>query len=168
MRLSIIVAVSENGVIGRDNDLPWKLPDDLKFFRKTTSGFPIIMGRKNYESIGRPLPNRHNIVISRDPHLKIEGCDCVTSLDDAIVLAQADGTEEAFVIGGGQIYAQALSKADRLYVTRVHAEIKGDVTFPAIESKEWNLVHEEHHPADENHAHAFTFRTYDRIGTPLR
>lgn len=163
MRLSIIVAASENDVIGRDNDLPWSLPDDLKFFRSTTSGYPVIMGRKNYESIGRPLPKRHNIVISRDSALKIDGCDCVTSLEDAIELAHTDGVKEAFVIGGGQIYAQALALADRVYLTRVHAHIDGDVLFPPLDSSAWKKVSEERHEADETHAYAFTFQVFDRV-----
>lgn len=162
MKLSVIAAASENNVIGRNNDLPWSLPDDMKFFRKTTSGSPIIMGRKNYESIGRALPKRQNIVISRDPDLHIDGCDCVTSLEDAVRLAESGSPDEAFVIGGGQIYAQSMDLADKLYITRIHAEIEGDVYFPEISPDEWKLVSEEFHDKDDDHEYAFTFQIFER------
>mgnify|MGYP001550207048 CR=1 FL=1 len=160
--ISLIVAVSENNVIGRDNDLPWHLPDDMKFFREKTRGHPIILGRKNYESIGRPLPGRRNIVVSRDSSLKIEGCEVVGSVEEAMELASEGEADEVFVIGGGQIYKQAFKLADRIYLTRVHAEIEGDVFFPEIDPEEWELVSQKDHEVDEQHAYGFTFEEYRR------
>lgn len=158
--LSLIVAASENNVIGRENDLPWSLPDDLQYFKETTKGCPIIMGRKNFESIGRVLPGRQNIVITRQPEYAVEGCDVVGSLEEAIEVA--GDAEEVFVIGGGEIYKQALPMVDRVYLTRVHADIEGDVYFPELGS-EWQETSAEHHDADEKHEHAFTFYVYDRV-----
>lgn len=162
MKLSLIVAASENNVIGRGNALPWRLPDDLAFFRRTTEGHPVILGRKNYESIGRPLPNRRNIVISRKPGLAIAGCDVAGSFEEALALARSEETDEVFVIGGGEIYRQALPMADYIYLTRVHAEIEGDVVFPELAPEEWREVHREGHPADDRHAYPFTFLVYER------
>lgn len=162
MRISLIVAVSENNIIGRDNALPWNLPDDLKFFRKKTEGHPIILGRKNYEAIGRALPNRRNIVVSRQTDLHIEGCDVVSSVEAAIDLAKETEDEEIFIIGGGEIYRLAFPLSDRVYLTRVHAEVEGDVTFPELSDEDWKEVERARHPADELHAYAFTFLTFDR------
>ncbi|PIQ75807.1 dihydrofolate reductase [Candidatus Peregrinibacteria bacterium CG10_big_fil_rev_8_21_14_0_10_49_24] len=160
MRISLIVAASENNVIGRNNDLPWSLPDDLQHFRTVTEGSPIILGRKNYESIGRPLPRRRNIVISRQPNLSIDGCEVVASLEEALDLVKQE--DEVFVIGGGEIYRQALPSADRIYLTRVHADIEGDVFFPELSEEDWEEVSREEHLADDRHAYAFTYRTLDR------
>ncbi len=132
--INIIVAVAENGVIGCHNRLIWHISEDLKRFKALTTGHPIIMGRKTYDSIGRPLPGRQNIVISRNPELKIEGCDVVGSLSEAIEIAQG---EEKFVIGGGEIYRQALPLCDRLYLTKVEQSPEGDTFFPEIDSSEW-------------------------------
>ena len=171
MIVSLIVAASENNVIGRDNDLPWHLPADMQFFREKTKGHPIILGRKNYESIGRPLPGRRNIVVSRDANLEIEGCEVVGSVEEAIVLAskgkvgevgQVCQVGEVFVIGGGQIYEHAMQFADTIYLTRIHEEVEGDVLFPEIDTAEWELVSQEEHEADEQHAYAFTFERYER------
>jgi len=162
MKISLIAAASENNVIGKDNTLPWDLPDDLQHFRSITQGHPIILGRKNYESIGRPLPNRRNIIVSRQEGLQIEGCDVVPSVEAAIELAKETEQEESFIIGGGQIYALALPLADRIYLTRVHAEVEGDVFFPEIKEEEWEEVSREEHPADEKHAYAFAFIAYER------
>jgi dihydrofolate reductase len=162
--LSLIVAVSENNVIGKDDALPWSLPDDLKYFRQKTEGKPVIMGRKCYESIGRPLPNRRNIVVSRKEDLKIEGCEVVGSLEEAVEIAKGDA-EEIFVIGGAQIYELALPLAGRLYLTRVHAEIDGDVFFPEVDENEWKEVSREEHDADQEHQDAFTFLVYERRRT---
>lgn len=151
--LNLIVAASENNVIGKDGDLPWSLPDDLQYFKKVTNGHPIIMGRKCYESIGRPLPGRQNIIISRQSEYAIEGCDIAGSLEEA--LGTAEG-KEVFVIGGGQIYEQALPHVDRIYLTRVHTEIDGDVVFSQL-GDEWKEISAERHEADERHEYAFTF-----------
>jgi len=160
MKLSLIVAVAENGVIGSGGDLPWRLPKDLKAFKRRTIGHTIIMGRKTYDSIGHPLPKRRSIVLTRQENFAIEGVDIARGLEEALEMVA--GEEEAFVIGGGEIYRQALPLADRLYLTQVHAEIEGDTTFPEIDPCAWSLLEEEGHPADEKHSHPFTFRTYER------
>lgn len=158
--LSLIVAVSENGVIGRDGDLPWRLSDDLKRFKAATLGKPVIMGRKTYESIGRPLPNRHNIVITRSADFEAGGCTVVCSPELAI--AAAGDAEEMMVIGGGTIYKRFIDAANRLYVTRVHATIDGDTFFPELDRLVWREISREHHAADEKNDHAFDFVIYER------
>ena len=165
MRLSILAAVSENGVIGREGELPWHLPAELRHVKQLTTGHTLLMGRKTYESIGRPLPKRTSIVITRDPHYTAApGVIVVADFEAAVTSAQERGESEAFVFGGEAVYALALPRADRLYLTRVHAKVAGDAFFPALEEEGWSLVHEERHAADERHAHAFTFQTFDRIG----
>ncbi|HEX7011702.1 MAG TPA: type 3 dihydrofolate reductase [Steroidobacteraceae bacterium] len=159
--LSLLVAVAENDVIGRQNDLPWRLPDDLKRFKALSLGKPVIMGRRTYESIGRPLPGRTNIVVSRRPDLAIEGCIVVGSLDAAI--AAAGEAPEILVIGGAEVFREALPRASRIYLTRVHAHVEGDVHFPALSPHEWREVEVQHHPADERHAHAFSFILLERV-----
>ncbi len=158
--ISIVVAASNNGVIGVDGDLPWRLPDDLRYFKQLTTGKPVVMGRKTYESIGRPLPNRHNIVITRNPAFEAAGCDVAASPAAAVELA--GDVEEIMVIGGGTIYEQFAEIADRIYLTRVHTDIDGDVFFESPDSNSWQQVATTHHPADERHAHAFDFLTYER------
>lgn len=162
--ISIIVAVSENSVIGRDNDLPWHLPADLKHFMSTTRGHPVIMGRKTFESLQQPLTNRPNIIITRDPDYTADGATITHSLDEAIDAARklAADDEEIFVLGGSEIFRQALPIADRLYLTLVHATVQGDVYFPQWDESQWTLSDERHHPADDRHAYAMTFRTYTR------
>ena len=147
MKLSLIVAAAENGVIGRNGELPWKLPVDLQRFKALTSGHPVIMGRKTYESIGRALPGRRNIVVSRSSPA-IEGVDVVTSVPAALTLAQESGAEEAWVIGGGEMYKESLPLADVVELTRVHATVDGDVSFPELNSAEWEEVSREDHFAD--------------------
>lgn len=161
MRLSIIAAVAENGVIGRDNALPWRLPADLKRFRRLTTGHPVIMGRRNYESIGHPLRQRANIVVTRRTGYRAPGCVVVHSLHDAF--AAARGASEIFVIGGAEIYAQTLNRADRLYLTRVHASVAGDISFPAIDWTAWDEISRERHEADAEHAYAYSFITLERV-----
>lgn len=161
MRVSLIAAVAENGVIGRNNALPWRLPADLRRFRRITMGHPIVMGRRSYEAIGRPLPGRTNIVVTRRSDYTAPGCTVVHSLDEA--LARAAGAPETFVIGGAQLYAEALPRAHRLYLTRVHAEIPGDTLFPPVDWSPWREIEREHHEADPEHAHAYTFITFERI-----
>ena len=161
MRISFVVAVAENGVIGSDNHLPWHLPDDLKRFKALTLGKPILMGRKTYESIGRPLPGRTNIVMTRQRGLTIEGCVVVNTIEEA--QAAAANAEELAVIGGAELFVQTLSSADIIHMTRVHADVSGDVLFPALSPSGWRerLVFE--HPADEKHAYAFSFVEIERI-----
>jgi dihydrofolate reductase len=157
--ISIIVAADENNVIGKDNDLIWHLPDDLKFFKQKTSGHAIIMGRKTYESVGRPLPNRTNIIITRDSNFKADGCEIVNSLEEALALAKND--DETFIVGGEQIYRLALDLVDRVYLTRVHHSFEGDRHFPEL-GNEWKEVETIAHPTDVKHPHSFTFITYER------
>lgn len=159
--LSIIVAVADNGVIGSANQLPWRLPDDLKRFKALSLGKPIVMGRKTFDSIGKPLPGRLNIVISRQPGLEIAGCTVVTSIDEAIAAAQP--APEIVIVGGAEIYRQALSQVSTIHLTRVHAVVDGDVVFPELAAQQWREVAKEYHPADERHAHAFTFSTLERL-----
>ena len=157
--ISLIVAASENGVIGRDGDLPWRLSDDLRRFKAVTMGKPIVMGRKTWESIGRPLPGRQNIVVSRQPGLQCEGAEVVTSAEAAV--AAAAGAGEIMIIGGSEIYALFLPLADRVYLTRVHAHVEGDAVFPAL-GDAWRLLSDERHAADDNNDHDMSFRVYER------
>lgn len=159
--ISIIVAASRNNVIGRNGLLPWKLSDDLRHFKATTLGKPVIMGRKTWESIGRPLPGRQNIVITRQRGFVAKGCDVAASVDAAIALAGQ--VDEIMVIGGTQVYEAFLPRAERLYVTRVHAVVEGDAFFPAIDEDRWKLLTDELHWADEKNDHAFSFRIYERV-----
>jgi len=159
--ISIIVAASTNNVIGVQGELPWKISDDLKRFKQLTMGKPIVMGRLTWESIGRPLPGRQNIVITRQPDFSAEGCDVVAS--PAAALDVAGDAEEIMIIGGGQIYDLFLPKAGRLHVTRVHVEIEGDAFFPAIDTDSWELVDREAFAASEANEFAFEFRTYERV-----
>jgi dihydrofolate reductase len=160
MRISLIVAAAENGVIGAGNQMPWRLPDDLKRFKAITMGKPVLMGRKTYESIGKPLPGRTNIVLSRRD-LTLAGCLVVDSISAAIAAA-ADAAELA-VIGGAEVYAQALPSADLIHLTRVHATIEGDAMFPALSSREWTERLIERHPIDERHVYEFSFIELERI-----
>jgi dihydrofolate reductase len=158
--LSLVVAASENDVIGRDNALPWHLPADLKHFKAVTMGKPIVMGRKTWESIGRPLPGRLNIVISRNRALSIPGVEVVGSFDEA--LARAGDAPEVAVIGGAELFRAALPLASRIYFTRVHGTVPGETKFPALDPSQWREVDRAHHPADEKHAYAMTFTTLER------
>ena len=160
MRLSIIVAMSENRVIGRDNQLPWRLSADLQHFKKLTMGKPIIMGRKTFESIGRALPGRQNIVVTRQPDYHAEGCDVVPSADAAI--AAADDAAEIMVIGGAEIYRQFLPRANRIYLTRVHARIDGDTYFPELQAEEWAETAREPLAANADNEFAASFVTLAR------
>lgn len=161
--LSIIVAVADNDVIGSGNQLPWRLPDDLRRFKALSLGKPIVMGRKTFDSIGRPLPGRLNIVVSRQRDLQITGCCVVASLGDAIAAAQP--APEIVIVGGADIYRQALPQVTTIHLTRVHADIPGDVLFPTLAANEWREGATEYHPADERHAHAFTFSTLERVAS---
>lgn len=163
MIVSAIFAVSENNVIGKGNDLPWRMPADLKHFKNTTMGHPVIMGRKSFDSIGRPLPGRHNIVVTRDRNFRAEGVSVVHSLREAVEIAGADRPEEVFIIGGAQIYKKAFPYCDRLYMTRIHTETEGDVFLPELDFSAWKLISEEKHLPDEKNIHDYTFRIYERI-----
>lgn len=161
MQVSLIAAVASNGVIGRDNALPWRIRDDMRFFVEKTRGHHVIMGRRNYEAMGRPLKGRPNIVVSRDPSFTA-ACPVVASLEAALELARAAGETEAFVIGGAQIYALALPLADVFYRTRVLAEVPGDVYFPPFDESEWEVQVERSQPADEHNEHPFVIETLRR------
>ncbi len=160
MRVSLIAAMSENGVIGKKNALPWRLPADLKRFKQLTVGHPIIMGRKTWESIGRALPGRESIVISKNPRFQAPGARVVGSLEEA--LERCAGEEEVFVIGGEAVFRLALPRAERLYLTLVRAQVEGDIFFPADLSQGWKLVQDEPHPADGQNPHPYSFRVYER------
>lgn len=159
--INIIVAKAENNVIGNKNQLIWHLPNDLKRFKQLTTGHPIIMGRKTFESIGKPLPNRTNIVITRNTVWTAEGIVTVHSLEDAIQLASRSDSE-IFIIGGGNIYQQALKLADVLEVTEVHQDFDGDAHFPEIDLNQWQETFREKHPTDEKHSIEYSFVTYIR------
>jgi dihydrofolate reductase len=159
-QISLVVAVSENNAIGKDNQLLWHLPADLKHFKNITTGHVIIMGRKTFDSIGKPLPNRRNIVITRQQELQLEGAEVVNSLEDAIQLAENE--KEIFVIGGAQIYEQAMAICHRIYLTRVHQYFDGDAFFPAIDEQIWKEVAKEDHLPDEKNKFAYTFATLER------
>lgn len=159
--ISLIVAAAENGVIGRQGDLPWRLPDDLRRFKAITMGKPVVMGRKTWESIGRPLPGRRNIVITRQPRYVAEGCDVVSSAD--AVLEAAGDAGEIMIIGGSEIYRFFLGRAERIYLTRVHAEIEGDARFTLPDGAGWRLVSDERHAADGRNEFDYSFRRYDRF-----
>lgn len=158
--VTLIVAVADNGVIGRDNALPWHLPEDLKRFKRLTMGKPILMGRKTYESIGRPLPGRHNIVVTRDTNYRREGVTVVHDVDAA--LAAAGPVPEVMVIGGSELFRTLLPRAGRVHLTRVHGAVEGDVVWPALDDREWRVVEREVHSADERHAYPMTFEVLER------
>ncbi|NCF16732.1 MAG: dihydrofolate reductase [Haliea sp.] len=166
MHLAIIVAAAENGLIGRNNALPWHLPGDLQYFKRVTMGKPILMGRKTFESIGRPLPGRTNVVITRNPDFSAEGIRVVESLAAALRLAEdialVDGVEELVVIGGAEIYREALPLAQRLYLTEVHASIEGDAWLPEIDWADWREVQRERHAAEGNNPYDYSFVVYER------
>ena len=155
MTLSLIVAVAQNNVIGSGNQLPWHLPDDLRRFKALTLGKPIVMGRRTYDSIGRPLPGRTNIVVSRQTGLTIAGCTVVPSLEAA--LAAAGAGAEVMIIGGAAIFREALPIAQRIYLTRVHATVPGDIFLPQLDPRQWRELSVTLHPADERHAWSFSF-----------
>lgn len=167
MKLSLIWAMTRNRVIGRDNDLPWSLPADMKHFMTTTRGHPVIMGRRTFESMDRrPLPRRTNIVVTRTPGYDAPGAVVVDSLEAALAVARRqcaeDGVDEAFVTGGAGLYAEALPLADRLYVTVIDADLDGDTFFPELDWRRWREVDREVHPADERHAYSFSIATFER------
>ncbi len=162
MIISSIVAVAKNRVIGNNNDIPWRLSTDLKYFKKQTTGHHIIMGRKSFLSIGKPLPNRTNIIVTRDPYFIASNCIVVHSIPEALEIAQERGETEVFITGGGMIYEQTMDIVDKLYITEVDAEPKGDVRFPEIDYENWNLMSEDPRQKGERDDHNFNFKTYER------
>jgi dihydrofolate reductase len=162
MILSLLVAASQNNVIGKDNQLPWHLPNDLKYFKNTTWGMPILMGRKTFESIGKPLPGRKSIVITRNKDWQHEGVDVVHSVEEAITKAKDYGAKEVFVIGGAEIFNTSFDKANRIYLTRIHHQFDGDAFFPEVPVKDWNLTQNRFCHADEKNAYSHTFQVWER------
>ena len=162
MAVSLIVAVSENGVIGRDGGLPWRLSADLKHFKKTTMGHHLIIGRRTWDEVGKPLPGRMMVVVTRSRHIAPEGVRVAHSLEEALDIARDDG--EPFIGGGAHIYRMALENdlVNRIYLTRIHAEVEGDTFFPDIDIDRWELVSEEYHVADENNEYSYSFLVYER------
>jgi len=169
-KIVIVAAAARNGVIGRDGDMPWRLPSDLKRFKALTLGKPVIMGRKTFEAVGRPLPGRPNIVISRNPDFSAAGVIPVQSLDAAFAVAGEEagalGTDEICVIGGGEIYRQAIGRADIMHITEVGAAIEGDTRFPEIDPAVFERVFEETLPQGEKDSHAMRFTTWRRRNSP--
>ncbi len=160
--ITMIAAIGRNGELGKDNDLVWHLPNDLKRFKKVTAGHHVIMGRKTFESLGKPLPNRTNIIITRNKTYTVKGCIVVHSLEEALAAAQAD--ENPYILGGAQIYKQALEIADVLDLTLVDASLDADAFFPKIETSKWIETAREDHEADEKHEYAYSFVTYKKVG----
>jgi dihydrofolate reductase len=159
-RLELVVAVARNGVIGRDNGLPWHLPADLAHFKRLTLGYPLLMGRRTWDSIGRPLPGRQSIVLSRDPSFRAAGAVVVHSLAEA--RAAAAGAERLMVVGGAELFRACLAEAELMHLTEVDAEVEGDVRMPPWRAEDWQEIWREAHPADERHAYAYSFVTLKR------
>ena len=165
MKISMIAAMDRNRVIGKDNDIPWHLPDDFKFFKDTTKHHHVLMGRKNYESLPhkfRPLPDRPNIIITRQKTYTVSGAQVVSSLETALEVARNSKETEAFIIGGGEIYRLGLDVAETIYLTEIDGEIEGDVFFPFFDKAVWKEVDRRHHPADDRHKYAFDFVIYEK------
>ena len=162
MRRTLVVAVARNGVIGRDNRLPWRLPDEIAYFKRVTMGNPVIMGRRTWESIGKPLPGRRNIVVTRQRGFEAPGCTVVHSLDEA--WKAAEGAEEACVIGGTTLFEESLPTAERIHYTEVEADIEGDTFFPPFDRSQWSEREVERHPADARHPYPYRILVLDRRG----
>lgn len=167
MKISLIAAVAANGVIGRNNGLPWHLPADLHLFKTLTMGHFLIMGRRTWESFAHPLPGRRIVVLTRRPDWQpageAEGVEAARSLEESLERAREAGDPEAFVAGGTEVFREALPRADRIYLTRVEAEVPGDTYFPEFDVAGWKIIEEEHHEADADHLYPFTFQILDRI-----
>lgn len=164
MIVSAIVAAAKNNVIGKDNEIPWYLPADLAYFKKTTLNHHVIMGRKCYDSVGRPLPKRVNIVVTRNPFFKADGVIVAHSVEEALGVAFDGGETEVFILGGGHIYRESMELWDKLYLTEVDLEPEGDVFFPEIDASEWTETWREAHDADAKNEHAYVFRILERVG----
>ncbi len=164
MIVSAIVAISKNRVIGKDNDIPWYLPADLKYFKRTTLNHHIIMGRKTFQSIGRPLPKRTNIVLTRNPYFVASNCLVAQSVEQALEMAYDNGETEAFIIGGGQIYELAMPFLDRVYLTEVDLEVEGTVFFPVLDTAFWKETTSKSYEADEKNKYAYAFKVFEKRG----
>ena len=162
MIVSLIVAASENNAIGKDNKLLWHLPEDLKFFKNATWGMPVVMGRKTFEAMGKLLAGRTNIVITSNKDWKAEGATVVQNIDDALKAGEATGAKEAFITGGGEIYRQTMDIADKIYMTRIHAEMEGDTFFPEIDPAAWELIFNKELKADEKNKYDMNFETWQK------
>ncbi|MFB2864268.1 type 3 dihydrofolate reductase [Aeromonas sp. MdU4] len=162
MKISMIAAMAHDRVIGKDNQMPWHMPADLAHFKRVTLGKPVLMGRKTFESIGRPLPGRRNLVISRNPDYQAEGIEVVGSVDAALALLADNNVAEVMVIGGGHLYGELLPKANCLYLTRIDLAVEGDTRFPAFDDGQWQRIDCEIHPADEKNPHPYSFETWLR------
>ncbi len=163
MNISCIVAVAQNNIIGKDNDIPWYLPADLQYFKKTTLGHTVIMGRNCYTSIGRPLPKRTNIIITRDPFFISSNCLIARSIPEALSLAHSEGESEVFIIGGGQIYEQSTELWDKLYLTEVDLKVDGDVFFPEVDFKKWKMTSVEAYEKDDKNEYNYTFKIFEKL-----
>jgi len=163
MLISLVVAAAKNNAIGKDNQLLWHLPNDMKYFKNITWGMPVVMGRKTLEALGKPLQGRKNIILTRQAGWDVEGTIPVKRLDDALFLVKAMDVKETMVIGGGEIFRLVFEKAKRIYITRVDAELEGDTYFPVIDPKAWKLVSRKDHEADEKHKYAYSFQVWERI-----
>jgi len=164
MIISLVVAAATNNAIGKDGTMPWHLPNDMKHFKNITWGMPLVMGRKTFESLGKVLPGRKNIVVSRQPGWQAKGTVAVRNIEDALFVARETDAKEVMVIGGGEIYNALFDKAVRIYLTRVEAEPEADTFFPSLDPKEWYLVSQKNHEADEKNAYNYSFQTWERIG----
>jgi len=161
--ISLIVAMDKNKVIGVNNQLPWHLPADLKYFKKVTTGHPIVMGRKTRDSIGRNLPNRENVIITRNPDYQCEDCTVLHSIDEFYEWSNAHAEDEIFIIGGAELFSETIKKTDRLYITKIDAEFEGDTFFPALDWQEWQVVSEQKGIVDEKNIYPHTFFVYERV-----
>ena len=163
INISLVVAAAENDAIGKEGQMPWHLPNDMKHFKNITWGMPVIMGRKTFDTIGKPLKGRKNIVITRQGNWKADGVVAVKSLDDALFVARETDAKEVMVIGGGEIYRAAFEKTKRIYLTRIKAEVEGDTFFPKLDNKDWKLVSRMENLADEKNPYDHSFETWERI-----
>lgn len=163
MTISLVVAAAKNDTIGKNGALPWHLPNDMKHFKNVTWAMPVIMGRKTFETLGKPLKGRKNIVISRQKNFRPEGIVVVNNFEDALFVARETDAKEVMVIGGGEIYKMAFPQARRVYLTRVEAEPEGDTFFPQLKPEDWKLVSQKDHPADEKNIYAHSFQVWEKI-----
>ncbi|MCB9080806.1 MAG: dihydrofolate reductase [Lewinellaceae bacterium] len=166
MIVSAIVAMAQNRVIGNDQDIPWHLSGDLQFFKKTTLNHHVIMGRLTFQAIGRPLPKRTNIIVTRDPFFLANDCIVVHSVEEGLQIALDNGETEAFIIGGAQIYQQSMPYWDQIYLTQVEATVSGDAFFPEIDPSEWRQLYQQRQPADDRNDFPYTFKRFERITAP--
>ena len=163
MTISFVVAAATNNVIGKDGKMPWHLPNDMRHFKNVTWGMPVIMGRKTFDSLGKALPGRKNIVITRQTGWTAPNTVVVKNIEDALFVAKETDAKEAMIIGGGEIYKSLFDKASKIYITRVHADPEGDTLFPSIDPQQWYLVSQKNHEADEKNSYNYSFQTWERI-----